>query len=148
MALDDQSETSFSTPQGDVAIATNFWTRVDSGAAGWDNVGLCPASSFVWSSSRQKFCRPLSAHWTTLFALKQPSAVSVKHSFNSVAASKIWNSLPLSLRTCTIRYDTRYYFNVRSKADISQLNLPHGTSPDTFRRYLKTHYCQQAFHST
>jgi len=27
----------------------------------------------------------------------------------------------------TIRYDTRYYFNVRSKADISQLNLPHRT---------------------
>ena len=27
----------------------------------------------------------------------------------------------------TIRYDTRCYFNVRSKADISQLSLPHGT---------------------
>ena len=27
----------------------------------------------------------------------------------------------------TIRYDTRCYFNVRLKADISQLNLPHGT---------------------
>jgi len=27
-----------------------------------------------------------------------------------------------------IRYDTRCYFNVRSKADISQLNLPHGVS--------------------
>ena len=26
----------------------------------------------------------------------------------------------------TMRYDTRCYFNVRSKADISQLNLPHG----------------------
>jgi len=26
------------------------------------------------------------------------------------------------------RYDTRSYFNVRSKADISQLNLPHGTN--------------------
>jgi len=26
-----------------------------------------------------------------------------------------------------IRYDTRCYFNMRSKADISQLNLPHGT---------------------
>ena len=26
-----------------------------------------------------------------------------------------------------IRYNTRCYFNVRSKADISQLNLPHGT---------------------
>ena len=25
------------------------------------------------------------------------------------------------------RYDTRCYFNVCSKADISQLNLPHGT---------------------
>ena len=30
-------------------------------------------------------------------------------------------------RTVTLpAYDTRYYFNVRSKADISQLNLPHG----------------------
>jgi len=27
----------------------------------------------------------------------------------------------------TIRCDTRCYSNVRSKADISQLNLPHGT---------------------
>ena len=26
-----------------------------------------------------------------------------------------------------IRYDTKSYFNVRSKADISQLNLPHAT---------------------
>jgi len=25
-----------------------------------------------------------------------------------------------------LRYDTRCYFNVRSKADMSQLNLPHG----------------------
>ena len=29
-------------------------------------------------------------------------------------------------RDHTIRYDTRCYFNVRSKADMSQLNLPHG----------------------
>jgi len=29
----------------------------------------------------------------------------------------------------TIRYDTRCYFNVRSKADISPLNLPTGYSP-------------------
>ena len=28
----------------------------------------------------------------------------------------------------TIRYDTRCYFNVRSKANMSQLNLPHGTN--------------------
>ena len=26
-----------------------------------------------------------------------------------------------------IRYDTRCYFNVRSKADMSQLNLPYGS---------------------
>ena len=29
--------------------------------------------------------------------------------------------------TRTIRYDARCYFNVRSKADTSRLNLPHGT---------------------
>ena len=28
----------------------------------------------------------------------------------------------------SIRYDTRCCFNVRSKADMSQLNLPHGTN--------------------
>ena len=54
------------------------------------------------------------------------SAPFVRTSFSSrsfsVAAPKIWNSLPLSLRNCT--------------------------SPDTFRRHLKTHYCQQAFLST
>ena len=34
-----------------------------------------------------------------------------------------------SFTNCPVkeRYDTRCYFNVRSKADISQLNLPHGT---------------------
>jgi len=26
-----------------------------------------------------------------------------------------------------LRYDTRCYFNVRSKADMSRLNLPHGS---------------------
>ena len=31
----------------------------------------------------------------------------------------------------TIRYVTRCYFNVRSKADISQLNLPHGSGDGT-----------------
>ena len=32
-----------------------------------------------------------------------------------------------ALKYDTIRYDTRCYSNVRSKADMSQLNLPHGT---------------------
>ena len=30
------------------------------------------------------------------------------------------------LEEVMIRYDTRCYFNVRSKADMSQLNLPRG----------------------
>ena len=37
------------------------------------------------------------------------------------------SSLQNELSILTIRYDTIRYFNVRSKADISQLNLPHGT---------------------
>ena len=35
--------------------------------------------------------------------------------------------LPVALSKVTIRYDTRCYFNLRSKANMSQLNLPHGT---------------------
>jgi len=54
------------------------------------------------------------------------SAPFVRISFGSrrfsVVTPKIWISPPLYLRTCT--------------------------SPDTFRRHLKTHYCQQAFQAT
>jgi len=39
---------------------------------------------------------------------------------NSTVAEKPRGAL------CQLRCDTRCYFNVRSKADISQLNLPHG----------------------
>jgi len=35
------------------------------------------------------------------------------------------------IRYDTIRYDTRCYFNVRSEADTSQLNLPHGRALET-----------------
>ena len=68
-------------------------------------------------------------HSTRSFRLSNTNLLSapfVRTSFGSrsfsAAAPKIWNFLPLSLRTCT--------------------------SPDTFRRHLKTHYCQQAFQST
>ena len=36
----------------------------------------------------------------------------------------VWND---TIRYATIRYDTRCYFNVRSKAVMNQLNLPLGT---------------------
>jgi len=49
-----------------------------------------------------------------------------------------WIKLPQNVRqvlsahtwayVCLVRYDTRYCFNVHSKADMSQLNLPHGTN--------------------
>jgi len=52
-------------------------------------------------------------------------------------------SIVLSILYDTIRYDTRCYFNVRSKADISQLNLPHGTEElypyKDNKRTLQTH---------
>jgi len=43
----------------------------------------------------------------------------------SIAERRVPELIPVP--GSTIRYDTRCYFNVGSKADISQLNLPHGT---------------------
>ena len=42
----------------------------------------------------------------------------------SIRRSNFWSRNQSGLKT--IRYDTRCYFNVRSKADMSRLNLPHG----------------------
>ena len=48
--------------------------------------------------------------------------------------------LPLIVSCFSIRYDTRCYFNVLSKADISQLNLPHGLIHIQFRFVLPFWY--------
>jgi len=56
------------------------------------------------------------------------TCASSRHSVNYKSVRQ--EAPPLSARDAindTIRYDTRCYFNVRSKADISQLNLPRGT---------------------
>ena len=37
------------------------------------------------------------------------------------------SDVALAIRYDTIQYNTRCYFKVRLKADMSQLNLPHGT---------------------
>jgi len=39
-----------------------------------------------------------------------------------------------------IRYDTRCYFNVRSKANMSQLNLPHGDLADIIQEVGNARY--------
>ena len=43
-----------------------------------------------------------------------------------------------------LRYDTICYFNVRSKADISQLNLPHGLLADRIKRDGRYYFHQEA----
>ena len=53
-------------------------------------------------------------------------ALVIKCAVCTVRTESLVGLLPSQLGG-TIRYDTRCYFNVRSKADISQLNLPHGT---------------------
>ena len=47
----------------------------------------------------------------------------------------MYSVLVAAIKLCswsTIRYDTRCYFNVRSKADMSQLNLPHSVLINIF----------------
>jgi len=56
--------------------------------------------------------------------------------FNIPPNTSSWYQNIISSRA-THWYDTRCYFNVRSKADISQLNLPHGIS-----------YCMLLLHDT
>jgi len=55
----------------------------------------------------------------------------VRININTNSKSLMYNKIPTQ---DTIRYDTRCYFNVRSKADISQLNLPDGL------KYFITHF--------
>ena len=57
-------------------------------------------------------------------------------------------SQEVSTRDQLIRYDTRCYFNVRSKADISQLNLPHGNRQLKKCKNRKKVKCMHAFRRT
>jgi len=49
----------------------------------------------------------------------------IKYEIWSVVICYYWSWSTETL--IAIRYDTRTCFKVRSKADVSQLNLPHGT---------------------
>ena len=55
---------------------------------------------------------------------KPPKGTSLRESAQTTRTRAEWKTPVFG---AWIRYDTRCYFNVRSKADISQLNLPHGT---------------------
>ena len=68
----------------------------------------------------------LSSHWAT--SVVRTRVVGVANVGDSLRRlSSLQHRIYNLLAHGTIRYDTRCYFNVRSKADISQLNLPHGT---------------------
>jgi len=51
----------------------------------------------------------------------------VRFSLPTPPANSLSRDLSVTEKPRAIRYDTICYFNVRSKADMSQLNLPHGT---------------------
>ena len=56
----------------------------------------------------------------------RPTSVRIAFAGSLVLAAR--TGLAIQVRYDTIRYDTKCYFNVRSKADMSQLNLPHGNN--------------------
>ena len=84
--------------------------------SGWSEVQTC--------------IRPSWCHWHSLSLASVTSRLVLPlwYQITGVVPDKgPLNGCACVLRWDTIRYDTRCYFNVRSKADISQLNLPHGT---------------------
>ena len=66
--------------------------------------------------------------WCFLWkSIQRGRPVTIKCRILSTSCRLLRCSLRCAVLFYTIRYDTRCYFNVRSKANISQLNLPHGT---------------------
>jgi len=80
-------------------------------------------SVYIWQNCGDESVAPF--FWPTLYSV----CLFISYAFQLILLSSLFPYLPLPLHSLsfTIRYDTRCYFNVRSKADISQLNLPHGT---------------------
>ena len=86
---------------------------------------LSEATKRIYINSASLYTRPVDT-----LACGKRAVFRFKFSKFQVVFSGIGNeSVPkiiLNDTMNTIRYDTRCYFNVLSKAGISQLNLPHG----------------------
>ena len=100
-------------------------TRVSRYQKGKTNLDFTYARDSEWQLhqlGRMQVCTSLQTdnHASTHHSVFLPSGCPSCHPTNSVVALKAHAHMQ-------IRYDTRWYFNVRSKADISQVNLPHGT---------------------
>ena len=89
--------------------------------------GPCRANLHKWglaqSPSWDFLIKPLTLH-------REQNSVRIIYQRDGITYANMLHLAQLSSlssRREELRYDTRCYFNVRSKADISQLNLPHGT---------------------
>ena len=82
-------------------------------------------ASSRWRSRTERRCRGRSSRilqFTHKHVVSSASTSSVGQTFRSVCKGpRLHRAQP------TLRYDTKCYFNARSKANMSQLNLPHGT---------------------
>jgi len=63
---------------------------------------------------------------SALVAYKRVQYSKNSNEQNCVGTGQKGSKSTYAIVIVTIRYDTRCYFNVRSKADMSRLNLPHG----------------------
>jgi len=84
---------------------------------GWTDTTDCstlPANAVVNKLSRGEAICP-----------RRSRQIYVRARTHPQSAQLWWPGLGAA-RLVTIRYDTRCYFNVHSKADMNRLNLPHG----------------------
>ena len=72
--------------------------------------------------------QPQKNNWRIFITKPTPVGIKKTAICNGMFTSPGQSELNWTNRKFTARYDTRCYFNVRSKADMSQLNLPHGTN--------------------
>jgi len=93
----------------------------------------------LWFATKSLQCKPKSRQVLTLVlnAVYRHTALSLYFCILVTFRPKFAltpNSETGIKEAAMLRYDKKCYFNVRSKADISQLNLPHGTHTHTHTR--------------
>jgi len=93
------------------------------------NISIQPT---VYSKSTHLWKRALIHQWRKLYVQRHCSSCNAGKTQTATSPTILLlyllmdNNLWGIKKHSTIWYDTRCYFNVRSKADKSQLNLPHG----------------------
>jgi len=109
-------------------IFTKFLVRFDSTWAAYSQPVFLSLASFCLIHECQLFVRLRNNLYCVESGVKllQPTNVVL---YRERKCADTIDTVPvpgLAIANAKIRYDTRCYFNVRSKADMSRLNLPHG----------------------